>query len=158
MNENQVYEDYQVKETTEALESIRHKMYRTKIRDQNGVYYTSKTVNELLSAACGEGGSTLEKIRKAVSYILRSNQELPLPINTRKYIYCLPTCSPDHPDCIWIFYSHIQRLTILDKQTTLIHFKNNDTIIVPVSKYTIDEQFNRTKLILMSFSGGEKYA
>lgn len=158
MKECQVFEDYQICETTEALEPCIHEKYRTKITDRNGIYYTSKTITDLLIMACYEGASTIEGSRKAVTYTLRFNQKTPLPINIRKNIYAFPTCSPDHPECKWIFVSHVLGTIPLEKESTLIRFKSNNKITVAVSEYTIKEQRKRTTLVIMRFSGFDKLA
>ncbi|MFS0862225.1 competence protein ComK [Fredinandcohnia sp. 179-A 10B2 NHS] len=156
MKEYQVFEEYQICETTEALEPFKHEKYCTKITDRNGVFYTSKSITQLLIMACYEGASTLEGSRKAVTYTLRFNQKTPLPINIRKNIYAFPTCSPDDPDCTWIFVSHILGTISLDRLSTLIRFKSNNKITVAVSEYTINEQRKRTTLVIMRFSGFDK--
>lgn len=150
--------DYQICRTTMALEPITHERYCTKIFDRNGIFFSTQTPKELLEMACYDDGCTLDGKRKAVTYTLRINQKIPLPINTRKNIYAFPTTSPDKFDCIWIFVTHIQEIVSIDKHNTLIRFKNSEKIIVPVSNYIIEEQRKRTSLCMLRFGEFDQLA
>ncbi|WP_240257664.1 competence protein ComK [Ferdinandcohnia quinoae] len=150
--------DYQISRSTMALVPIAHERLCTKIIDRNGIYYSTQTAKELLELACYDDGCTMDGKRKAVTYTLRINQKIPLPINPRKNIYAFPTTSPDKFDCIWIFVTHIQGIISIDKHKTLIRFKNNEKLIVHVSKYIIEEQQKRTTLCMLRFGDIDQLA
>ncbi|WP_246943491.1 competence protein ComK [Bacillus pinisoli] len=146
---------YEISSTTLAILPGYHPTYSSKILDLHGEYYCKETPIKLIEQACLEGGSSLEGRRKALKHLKSFHQCPPIPINPLEDLYAFPTCSPESYDCIWIFYEHIHHLQP-KLQSTIITFRNQQTLEVPISIAVMKKQISRTESCIVSFSKPKK--
>jgi competence protein ComK len=142
---------FEVSSTTLAIVPAYHPTYASKIIDFQGEYYYKDTPIKLIEHACLEGGASLEGRKKALRHLKSFHQCPPVPINTLEDIYAFPTVSPESYDCNWIFYEHIHYLTP-QLQSTIITFRNQQTLEVPISIAVMKKQLFRTESCIVSFS------
>jgi competence protein ComK len=147
--------NYEISPTTLFILPAYHPTYASKIIDLQGEYLCKETPIKLIEKACLEGGSSLEGRRKALRHKLSFHQYPPIPINPLEDIYAFPTCSPESYDCIWIFYEHIQSFQP-KPQSTVVTFRNHQTLEVPVSIAVIKKQISRTESCIVAFSKPRK--
>ena len=101
--------DIIISNSTMMLEPYKHPYYRTKIIDSSGNHlYSCQTALQLIKQSCLTNvHSTYQGRRNAVQTNFKFKQNVPIPINHREYICAFPTESPSSPNCIWLFYNHI---------------------------------------------------
>ncbi|MFZ3591707.1 competence protein ComK [Bacillus sp. DJP31] len=120
---------YEINPMTVAILPHYHEIYRSRIIDLHGEYYSNKSPLKLIEKAYLEGGSSLDGRRKSLQHVKNFYQCPPIPINPLENIYAFPTCSPESYECVWLFYDHIHYYH--PKQAnTLITFNNQQQLEV----------------------------
>ncbi len=151
-----VLTNYEVNKNTLALLPTFQPDYNTIAIEPCGEYQIRKTPLQLIKHACLEGGSSYEGRREAVAYLIGAKNKVPIPINPLEQIYAFPTHSPKQFECSWIFQHHIRSLKphSFPNQTkgSIITFKNNFQLTLPISYYTIEKQMQRTSYCMIRFS------
>lgn len=148
---NLVLDDYSINVHTMALLPAFHTDYQTIAIETHRTYYVKQTIMKILKEACLDGGASYDGRRDTVTHYAVAKQKIPIPINPARNIYAFPTHSPTHMQCSWIFYNHVKTIiaNILDdyaEPTSNIHFKNGQTITVPISDYVLTKQMQRTAM------------
>lgn len=142
---------YCVTTATQALLSVAHPDYSTIIFENGYKFYVRQTPTQLIKKACIPGGSSYEGRRTAVSMLIGAKHKVPIPIFPPENIYAFPTHSPTQFECSWIFFHHVKCVVPYGKHSK-VTFKNGQTIILPVSYYTIEKQMNRTAQCMVRFT------
>lgn len=131
--------------TTMAIERMKDEKYGAKITDEiEGDIFVKDIPLELIQDMCHAYLCTYEGRRRATALLFGYKKKTPILIHLEKGIYACPTLSPYDEDCIWLFPRHIKKLVKINSTETKVIFKNNKSIIVPVSFYTLDKQVSRT--------------
>ncbi|OIJ21712.1 competence protein [Anaerobacillus alkalidiazotrophicus] len=153
---NPILKTYEITKNTMALLPIAHTDYHSIAIEPTCQFYIRKTPLQLIKSACLEGGSTYEGRRAAVIHQTGAKHKVPIPINPLEQIYAFPSHSPSQFECSWIFHHHIRSLTpqVTPKKMneTVITFKNNQQLKLPVSYYTMEKQLQRTSYCMIRFS------
>ncbi|MCT8140513.1 competence protein ComK [Anaerobacillus sp. CMMVII] len=144
--------NYSVNKDTLALLSVAHPDYHTIAIETDRKLYIRKTPFQIIKAACLKGGSTYEGRRAAVTYLTGAKHKVPIPINPTEHIYAFPTYSPTQFECSWIFHDHVHSISPYQKNHTVITFKNELQLKLPVSYYTIEKQMYRTAQCIIRFT------
>ncbi|KGX86354.1 competence protein ComK [Pontibacillus litoralis] len=119
--------------------------YQTKITDKvEGDIYVSATPQEVILSACLEGFSDYEGRRLATINRTEYKKKVPIAIHPQQDIFAFPTQSSKQPNCVWLFASHIKDIAENGTKHVIIHFQNGTTTQLPVSKYVIKKQMERT--------------
>ncbi len=107
-----------ISNSTMMLEPCKHPSYYTKVIDSSGNHlYSCQTALQLIKKSCLTNvHSTYQGRRKAVQTNFHFKQNVPIPINHREYICAFPTESPSSPNCIWLFYNHIDDIEFFKKK------------------------------------------
>jgi competence transcription factor ComK len=121
--------------------------------------YEAIAVEEEKSVYCRKDGFSLIKetlLSYYASYedrkrIIRGQtgfvKKVPMPIDLFK-IYMFPTDAVNHFDCYWISYRHVRKIEKdTDPKKSIIHFINGQTLKVPATQYSLNEQLKRSKVI-----------
>jgi len=140
-----------ISSSTMILEPYAHPFHRTKITENDGnIKFSSKTSLQLVQLSCLlHNHSTYKGRRDAIQENYYFKQNIPIPIDHRHYICAIPTKSPASPDCIWVFYSHINKIEIYNnRKQSKLHFYNGTTIIVATSFYQMQQQFLKAGFLL----------
>ncbi|WP_261180817.1 competence protein ComK [Anaerobacillus sp. CMMVII] len=137
---NVILANYSVNKDTLALLSVAHPDYHTIAIETDRKLHIRKTPFQIIKAACLKGGSTYEGRRAAVTYLTGAKHKVPIPIHPTEHIYAFPTFSPTQFECSWIFHDHVHSITPFQQNCTLITFKNEQQLKLPVSYYTIENK------------------
>lgn len=116
----------------------------SRIIQQDGEFLSPFKPSNVIKMNCLDNGSSFEGTVSGSRHLLGGYQKVPVMICSENQIYFFPTASPEHADCIWINPLHIQHYKKFDKKTTLVIFKNNQSMKIPVSLYTFHNQYQRT--------------
>jgi competence protein ComK len=148
--------DYLINEQTLAMLSSYKLEYDTVILEENGMYFVKKPSFQLLKEACLTYGSSYDGRRKSVMHHTGWKRKVPIPVSICRNIYTFPTHAPSDQNCVWIFPQHIhstQSTASMDSRPqSLIIFKNNQSITVDGSLYSIRKQIERIRLCRSIFS------
>lgn len=144
---------YIICQKTKALMTKDATYYRTQIFEEGRKRQRHSRYNaeQLLDYNCLRFDSDIEGRKRAVERILRSNTKLPIPIDTIKGIYMLPTASVKNKNCVWLAYHHIRSYEQRDDKT-FIDFYDDTGIYVNASVHTIDMQYKRTSQVIIHFN------
>ncbi|CAH2463299.1 MULTISPECIES: competence protein ComK [Bacillus] len=146
-NENDIF----ISSSTMMLEPCKHPYYRTKMIDSSGnPLHSCQTAIQLIKKSClTHVHSTYQGRRRAVQINFKLKQNVPIPINHKEYICAFPTESPSSPNCIWLFYNHIEEIEFSKKTNKAnIHFFNGTTITIQIGSHKLQQQFFKSGHIL----------
>lgn len=136
--------DYEINEETVAVIPIDY--YTTKIIEQDKEYIVNKKAYEIMDDSCKYYGSTYKGRLNASKKILDCSYKLPILIEESSGIVFFPTRSSLEEDCCWLNFNCIKDI-IKKQNSSLITFKNNKTILLNISKLSLENQILRaTKL------------
>ncbi|WP_064093117.1 competence protein ComK [Rossellomorea aquimaris] len=137
---------------TMAIFPANHEVYQTTILDQSGKeFFSTKSRIKILEEACFINRSSYDGRIKAVRHELNYHRKTPLMISPHDYIYAIPTMSPTHYDCIWLFHLHID--SVSSKQgKTYVQFKNGSTLEVNCSEKVLNRQRERAAATMNHFA------
>lgn len=112
--------------------------------------FVRKTSKSLIDYACRLVLSDIDSRRKMIYERLRYRNKTPIPIDPYSNIYTFPTKSPSNFDCHWLFLSYIYKMMPLSKKgengkpKTKILFTDGQELVVDVSIYSLQKQYERT--------------
>ncbi|WP_209121705.1 competence protein ComK [Alkalihalobacillus sp. BA299] len=145
---------YEINRDTSALLPVYHLDYQTVVWERDQRYHVKKTPLQLIREACLEGGADYDGRRAAVTHKTGVTSKIPLPVNPHEQIYAFPTHSPKLHECHWLFYHHIKSIERHTDTPThsIITFKDDKELLLPVSFHTIERQMQRTSYCIVRFS------
>ncbi|MFA1822762.1 competence protein ComK [Virgibacillus oceani] len=147
-----IRETYQITEQTIALCPAKEMDHDTIVLEQAATYRVRKTPMQLIKEACIANWSTYEGKRQAVIHHTKFRKKVPIPINLEKNIFTFPTHATSDFDCHWIFFHHIAHIHKQQNQT-VITFKNNKQLPLPLSHYIFKKQYERTLSCMIEVKG-----
>ncbi|WP_449537863.1 competence protein ComK [Ferdinandcohnia sp. Marseille-Q9671] len=150
---------YEVTPQTMAILPTANLEYSAIVIEEHQTIYVKQTPLQIIKAACLEGGASYEGRRKAVTHLTGAIQKVPLPINPRRNIFAFPTHSPTAFECSWIFQYHVKAIvpaiiTNPTSQSSII-LKNNQTLSMGESHYTLLKQYQRTAMCMLQYTTQE---
>ncbi|UNP76347.1 competence protein ComK [Bacillus nitratireducens] len=146
-NENDIF----ISRSTMMLAPCKHPYYRTTIIDSSDdPLHSCQTAIQLIKKSCLTNvHSTYQGRRHAFQANFNFKRNVPIPINHREYICVFPTESPSSPNCIWLFYNHIDDIEFSRKtKTSIIHFSNGTTVTILISPHKLQQQFLKAGHVL----------
>lgn len=149
--------EYHINKSTMALLPAKNTCYSTIVIEQNRQILVRKTPIQLIKTGCLDGGSTYDGRRKAVAHLTGCMQKPPIPINPGNHLFAFPTHSPSAFECNWIFYNHIKSIKPSVNNNdisvqSILHFKNEQTLLMRESHYILQKQMQRTAICILQFS------
>ncbi|WP_077211131.1 competence protein ComK [Bacillus dakarensis] len=102
---------------------------------------------EIIKESCGFFGSSFEGRKEGTRKLTGVTHKVPIAISPSNFIYFFPTSSPENMDCIWIAYHHIFDYKKGEQNSTIIKFKNNQFLQVPISTSSFQNQLVRTVML-----------
>ena len=128
-------------------------MYYLK-RHINGVMLKSEEKEEILQIGmkqyinnlCLDYLATFDGRRKAISRLLRQNNNIPIYINDEVFVY--PTKSLREYDMVFINYHSVLSYKRIASKKTKIIFENFDELIINISIKKVIKQHERIKYII----------
>lgn len=159
---NRLETNYMILEQTMVLLPAREIEYQTIAFDVHEQNFIKKPIMKLIEEACVTYRSTYEGRRGAVIKRMNFKRKVPIPISIHRNIYAFPTHSPYDHECIWIFPKHIKAISSVpqDKNAnakSIVIFKNNMQLELPISEYELRKQISRTSEYASLFSTGVRF-
>ncbi len=132
--------NYEINEGTLA---ILPKEEKSKVLEDSKEYVINNTPYEIMDYSCKYFGSSYEGRKEGTKAILDINYKVPIIVENSKNIIFFPTNSPSAEDCCWISLKNIKKIEAADYNSTNIIFNNDISILIPVSRRTIENQILR---------------
>lgn len=142
--------NYIINEKTQVIKNVQSENFRTKIYEENRIYYSRYSQQSIINDSCVHNGSSLRGRWKLVRKILRTNSKLPIPLTPQKGIYLVPTTSIRNEACIWFSYYHIDYYVERDNQLA-IFLKDGTVYLINISYNQFDLQYKKTSQIIAYF-------
>lgn len=131
--------EYEININTLALISENNK---TKVYEDNKIFYVDKSANKIMEESCEYFGSSLLGRQKGTSNLIGVTHKSPIIVEETKEIIFFPTVSPRLNNCSWISLKNINRY-YNDNNKLIIEFKNNQKIELLLSYGVVDNQVLR---------------
>lgn len=132
-----------------ALLPGRSTHYSTIVLSSKGKRYVKKPPFDIIKESASKTFLTYEGSVHVIREKLGFKYKVPLPINTALGIYAIPTMSPSHPDCIWLFYHRIKDIDDINGKSDLyksnVHFVGGTSLLLPTSYYSLNKQMRRVQ-------------
>lgn len=138
---------YVINTNTIALQRESLGYFRTKIIESDSAKTSSFSIIDILDRSCNVYGSSYVGRRDFASYVLQSNQKLPIPVYPERGIYFMPTSSQQNPKCIWVSYYHIESYRSEGKLTAL-RLSNQQQLYIDITYKQFDNQMKRTSHVI----------
>lgn len=132
--------NYEINEGTLAILPSENS---SKVLEDKKEYVINSTPFEIMDYSCKYFGSSYEGRKEGTKSILNVSYKVPIIVENSKNIIFFPTNSPTDKDCCWISLRNIKKIEESDYNSTTIVFNNDISILIPVSKRTIENQILR---------------
>lgn len=131
--------EYEINKETLALITEDNK---TKVYEENKVFYVDKIANKIMEDSCEYFGSSLAGRQKGTAKLIGVTHKSPIIVEESAEIIFFPTVSPRLKECNWISLKNIAKYYYEDDKVIII-FKNNQKIYLMTSYGIIDNQILR---------------
>lgn len=105
---------------------------------------------EIIKESCFSFGSNYEGRKAATRKLIGAIHKVPIAISP--LIYLFPTTSPDNPHCIWVAHDHVVDYKKGEDGSTIVKFRNNRYIPIPISTSSFENQLIRTMMLKTKLS------
>ncbi|WP_409304596.1 competence protein ComK [Peribacillus sp. SCS-155] len=119
----------------------------SRIIELEGEYISPFKPIEIIKRSCEYFGSSYDGRKDGTKKLIGITHKAPIAIDPTSSIFFFPTTSPLRPQCIWIAYEHIEHHQRIDLSNTTITFRNKQSIDVPISDSSFENQLMRTSLL-----------
>lgn len=137
-------ENYEINSKTLALLSIDN--YRTKIIEEDNIYFLQKKVHEIIDHSCKYFGSSYMGRHEGTKNMIGINYKTPILIEETNNIIFFPTSSTRNNDCFWISLNHIKEYKKTIHNSKII-FKNGYELEINISYGSLENQILRSTLL-----------
>lgn len=144
-----ICDSYLIDKRTLAIEPVFVGVYQSKITTIDGVFYSEESATDLLDKVCTYFASTMQGRVSATRETMEFYHRIPfiiIPLSVGVF----PTASPENMNCVWIF-NHPFKVEVLGKEKSRVIFSSGESIIVPVSKHTLEKQQLRLHASLSTY-------
>ncbi len=132
--------NYEINEGTLAILPSKK---QSKVLEDKEEYIINSTPFEIMDHSCKYFGSSYEGRKEGTKAVLDINYKVPIIVENSRNIIFFPTNSPSAEDCSWISLKNIKKIEEAEYNSTTILFNNDISILIPVSKRTIENQILR---------------
>ncbi|HWJ76476.1 MAG TPA: competence protein ComK [Niallia sp.] len=151
----EILTSYKVNKKTKSLKPAYQIEYQSIVMEAgNKELYVRMTPLEIIKQATLAGGAAYNGRRTSMTYLTGIQKKVPIPISESQNIYAFPTCSPNHPDCIWIFFHHVEDIKpSAGAYKSVIQFKDGRELKMKESLPVLEKQMYRTWLCIKALHG-----
>jgi competence protein ComK len=148
MNKRELIEEYEINPMTLAVLPLQYggKLYSQIYQMDDELHSPFKPL-ELIKKSCRLFASSYEGRKEGSRQLIGITHKIPITIDSTNLMYFFPTTSPNNPRCAWISHEHVLHYEKVDSTNTLIIFRNKESIIIPISIYSFENQMLRTALL-----------
>ncbi|MCJ8005954.1 competence protein ComK [Lederbergia wuyishanensis] len=105
----------------------------------------------IVKRGCEYFGSSFQGRREGTKSLITVTHKSPIIIDPYTAIYLIPTLSHTRPECIWLSHDHIVSHNKGSDNNTIIHFRNHQSIEIPISSGSFGNQLSRAAKLRISF-------
>lgn len=116
---------------------------KSKVYEYDGEYIVNMSPLAIIKNSCLYFGSSYEGRRDAIKDMLGVDMKVPIVIEDGKNIIFFPTSSCINRSSIWISYQNLLKYSKFDQFSTVLYFRNNQSIKVNAKYNLIDNQIIR---------------
>ncbi|WP_428911331.1 competence protein ComK [Niallia sp. Krafla_26] len=149
MNEKEFNMDFEINPLTVAILPIEFgegKLY-SKVYQLDEEFFVPFKPLDLIKKACKAFGASYEGRRDGCRHLVGITHKVPITIDSTNLVYFFPTNSPTKAPCAWISHEHVKEYKKSDSSHTHVTFRNNKSIVIPISVYSFEKQMLRTALL-----------
>lgn len=146
-NGRRLIEAYEINSSTLAVSPVSYgnKLF-SKIYELDEEFISPFKPIEIIKESCFSFGSTYEGRKEATRKLIGITHKVPIAISP--LIYFFPTSSPEVPHCVWVAQEHILDYKKgSESSTTIVRFKNDQLISLPISSSSFENQLIRTMML-----------
>ena len=137
-------DEYEINSSTLAIIPIDDNT--SHVYEEEAEYVITKNSNKLIDYNCKFYGSSYRGRCEGTKYLTGIKSKFPIIIEESRNIIFFPTSSYRSDDNSWIALNKIKKYKS-DFYGTKILFENEQEIEVPISYYSIDNQFSRATML-----------
>lgn len=141
-------EEYEINPQTMAIFPVEYgsKIYSKILEEDDEVLSPFKPL-DIIKKSCQYFGASFDGRREGTRELIGITHKAPIVIDTNTSIYFFPTTSPVKIQCIWFSHEHILSHRKDSLNQTVVMFRNKQTITVPISYRSFQNQVLRTALL-----------
>jgi competence protein ComK len=137
--------EYEVNRYTMAvLPERKDEHFFSRVMEVDGEYIVAMKPIEIIERSCKFFGSSLQGRREGTKELMGITHKAPIVIDPSNVIYLFPTVSPNRPQCAWISHAYVLHHQSAGFEKTLVTFTNKQTVELPVSEGSFENQLYRT--------------
>lgn len=146
--EKKLIEEYEINPFTLVVMPISYgsKVY-SKILELEDQYLSPFKPIDIIKKSCQFFGSSYEGRKEGTKELIGVTHKVPISISPPHFIYFFPTTSPENIQCIWIAHEHIMDFKKGKKDSTIVTFRNKESLEIPISASSFQNQLIRTVML-----------
>jgi competence protein ComK len=151
--EQLILKEYEVSPYTMAIlpERTENGLF-SRVMEVESSYLVAMKPIEVIDRSCRFFGSSLQGRKEGTKDIMGVTHKAPIVIDPSNFIYFFPTLSPSRDQCAWISHSYVRTIQSKRGNATFLLFSNHETITLPVSKGSLENQLYRTAQLRATLS------
>lgn len=140
--------DYEINSDTLAVLSVDNN--KSKIIENDNHYDINYDTYEVVEHSCEYFGSTLVGRQVGTKNLIGVTHKSPIVVEESSNMIFFPISSPYRDKCSWISFNNIKNYYRgNEKNTSIIEFKNGESIILPISYGSLTNQILRASRLMV---------
>lgn len=116
---------------------------KSKIYEVDGEFIVKMSPLTIIKNSCLFFGSSYEGRKEGTKNLIGVDMKVPIVIEDSKNIIFFPTSSCIHKNSIWVSYQNLLKYSKFNDFSTILYFKNHESIKVEAKYNLIDNQIIR---------------
>ncbi|MDQ0174718.1 competence protein ComK [Bacillus chungangensis] len=153
-----IIEEYEINPETMAILPFQYgtKIY-SKVIEVNNQFISPFKPLAIIKKSCEFFGSSYPGRKEGTKHLIGVTHKSPIIIDSHTPIIALPTTSPSNLECIWLLFVHIAHFEKQESGTTVVVFRNNQKLVIPISKNSFNNQMSRGSRLQVKFMQNMEY-
>ncbi|MCY8379934.1 competence protein ComK [Bacillus haynesii] len=123
----------------------------SKILETERTFLVNMKPFQIIERSCRYFGSSYAG-RKAGTYeVIKVSHKPPIMVDHSNNIFLFPTFSSTRPQCGWLSHAHVHEFCVAKYDNTFVTFVNGETLELPVSITSFENQVYRTAWLRTKF-------
>ena len=148
-----VYNNYEINNETLALLYIKENL--TKVVEISGSFTVDNNIINIVDHSCKFFGSSYLGRIEGSKNLIGMNYKLPIIIEESREFIFFPTIASKNKDCMWISLNNMEKY-YKDGKNSIIKFKNNVSLKLPISFGSLENQVHRSNMLLLNLKKRKK--
>lgn len=136
--------NYEINRNTLAIIPVSYN--KSKVIEKDKEFIINIDPINIIKYSCEYFGSTYEGRHKGTKSIMNITHKSPIIIEESRVIICFPTTSPRLNVCSWIILNNIKTYDGDSKSTNIV-FDNNYVLNINISKFSFENQIQRSYML-----------